>query len=238
MYHWKILQKIKSLNISKKSDADGINARILWETVDQSGQALKNWVRKKVTWRYATTPMERSTCSCPFKKRNHMDANTYRLGSLTAKYGKLLEKIVKVNLVKTLQSRDLIDKDKHGFREHSCCTQLLGMMEVWARWFDLGLPWETIYIAFTKAFDGVTHQRLLNKYSSTRYPRQISEMDWVSSATTIRGPKIKFAACNIRHLTGKCPRPLSVYQLYQWYARYRWIFHEVLCWWYQNLKRP
>ena len=45
----------------------------------------------------------------------------------------------------------------------SCTTQLLEVMEIWTRWFDLGLPWDTVYTDFAKAFDSVPHQRLLNK---------------------------------------------------------------------------
>jgi ribonuclease P/MRP protein subunit RPP40 len=39
-------------------------------------------------------------------------------------------------------------------------------METWTRMFDAGLPWDSIYTDFSKAFDSVPHQRLLTKIHS------------------------------------------------------------------------
>ena len=58
----------------------------------------------------------------------------------------------------------MIDKDQHGFRDgRSCTTQLLEVMEIWTGWYDKGLSWDAIYTDFSKAFDSVPHERLLNK---------------------------------------------------------------------------
>ena len=96
----------------------------------------------------------------PYSKR----LANYRPVSLTSICCKLLEKLIRNTIVEKLEEQGLFNKNQHGFRNgRSCCTQLLEVMEMWTRWFDLGLPWDTIYTDFSKAFDSVPHQRLLHK---------------------------------------------------------------------------
>ena len=67
-------------------------------------------------------------------------------------------------MMKLLEEEGLISKDQHGFLGgRSCCTQLLEVLEIWTKWFDLGLPWDAVYTDFSKAFDSVPHKRLLLK---------------------------------------------------------------------------
>ena len=41
--------------------------------------------------------------------------------------------------------------------------QLLEVIDIWNNIYDQGLPWDKIYMDFTKAFDKVPHKRLINK---------------------------------------------------------------------------
>ena len=49
----------------------------------------------------------------------------------------------------------------------SCVLQLLDVMEDWSNYIDNGIPFDTVYLDFAKAFDTVPHQRLIKKLSRT-----------------------------------------------------------------------
>ena len=91
-----------------------------------------------------------------------------------------MEKFIRDAIMDTLESQGLIDPNQQGFREgRSCLTQLLEVMEIWTRWYDLGLPWDAIYTDFSKAFDSVPHKRLLAKLNA--YGIRGNLLKWIES---------------------------------------------------------
>ena len=61
-------------------------------------------------------------------------------------------------------SNSILVNYQHGFRQgHSCETQLITIIESVARNLDLGQQSGLLLLDFSKAFDTVPHQRLLNK---------------------------------------------------------------------------
>ena len=91
-----------------------------------------------------------------------------------------MAKMIRNSVVDHLEKQGLTNKDQHGFgRGRSCCTQLLEVMGIWTKWFDLGLPWDTIYTDFSKAFDSVPHHRLLKKVQT--YGIQGSLWRWIEN---------------------------------------------------------
>ena len=159
-----LTKHLQKLNISKSCGPDGINARILKENACELAPALK--ILFELSMDESTVPKQwkQAHVTALFKKGNKKIASNYRPVSLTSICCKLFEKIVRDAIVKNLEEQGLISKSQHGFRGgRSCTTQLLEVMEIWTGWFDKGLPWDSIYTDFAKAFDSVPHQRLLNK---------------------------------------------------------------------------
>ena len=184
-----LTKNLKSLNIRKASGPEGINARILRETADQLAPALKIMFEKNLDEGTLPYQWKEAHVVALFKKGIKRDANNYRPVSFTSICGKFLEKIVRDNIVKTLESQGVIHKDQHGFRGgRSCCTQLLEVIEVWTRWFDLGLPWDAIYTDFSKAFDSVPHQRLLNKIHAHGIRGKL--LKWIESFLSNRRQRV------------------------------------------------
>ena len=61
----------------------------------------------------------------------------------------------------------LINPSQHGFlKARSCLTNLLRFFEEINKWIDEGSPVYVIYLDFQKAFDKVSHQRLILKLKS------------------------------------------------------------------------
>ena len=159
-----ISKNLKELNISKATGPDGINAKILRELADQITPVLKLLYEQSLSEGKLPHQWKEGNVIALFKKGSKRSANNYRPVSLTSICCKILEKIIRNSIIKSLDEQGLIHKDQHGFRGgRSCTTQLLEVMELWTRWFDLGLPWNSIYTDFAKAFDSVPHQRLLHK---------------------------------------------------------------------------
>ena len=76
--------------------------------------------------------------------------------------GKIMERMIKEEILHFLESNKLIKDSQHGFRnKRSCLTNLLEFMEKVANYLDSGEPVDVIYLDFQKAFDKVPHIRLL-----------------------------------------------------------------------------
>ena len=123
--------------------------------------------------------MEKAHIRPIHKKESKNQFSNYRPVSLTSVCGKLLERIIRDQLVHYLESNKLIHKDQHGFRTgRSCTTQLLEVMETWTDLIDKGIPFDCIYLDFAKAFDKVSHRRLLNKIEA--YGIKGDLLGWIS----------------------------------------------------------
>ena len=124
--------------------------QIIFERSLQTGKLPADWCRAQVT------PI--------FKKGSKSSAANYRPISLTCILCKALEHIIASQVVKHLNSHDLLYDLQHGFREkRSCETQLTMLVEDLARNLSKGKQTDLVLLDFSKAFDKVNHSKLLWK---------------------------------------------------------------------------
>ena len=91
-------------------------------------------------------------------------AENYRPVSLTSVSCKLLEHIICKHLLDHLEKNKILTYLNHGFRAgYSCETQLLTTMHDLLRSNDKGLQTDMVILDFSKAFDTVSHGKLLHK---------------------------------------------------------------------------
>ena len=133
-----------------------------------------------------TVPMDWKTANITalFKKGSKSDANNYRPVSLTSQIGKIMERIIKKELVSFLEENNLLFDSQHGFRRNrSCLTNLLEFMQGIANSLDKGNPTDVIYLDFQKAFDKVPHRRLLYKLKDIGIEGRLLAWieDWLSN---------------------------------------------------------
>ena len=156
----KVLKELLNLNIAKSAGPDGIHPKVLRETATQIVIPLTIIFKKSLAegalphkWKIAhVIPI--------FKKGNKSTPSNYRPVSLTAICCKILERIIKQEVVNHLENNNILNKNQHGFRNRrSCITQLLEVIDIWNSIYDQGIPWDTIYMDFAKAFDKVPHKR-------------------------------------------------------------------------------
>jgi len=102
-----------------------------------------------------------------FKKGATSDPNNYRPISLTCSCCRVMERIINSRLINYLLEHQLITKHQHGFlRKHSTCPNLLETVNDWSLALDRHLITDAVYIDFQKAFDSVSHLKLISKLKS------------------------------------------------------------------------
>ena len=75
-----------------------------------------------------------------------------------------MESVINRNLLHFLETNNLLSPKQFGFRKNkSCSLQLLKCKNDWSNSLDKGKPVDVVYIDFCKAFDTVSHQKLILK---------------------------------------------------------------------------
>ena len=70
-------------------------------------------------------------------------------------------------MVRYLDENQIVTNCQHGFiKKKSCFTNLLTVLEDWMSAIGQGYRVDVAYLDFSKAFDSVPHQRLLQKLTS------------------------------------------------------------------------
>jgi Reverse transcriptase (RNA-dependent DNA polymerase)/Endonuclease-reverse transcriptase len=156
--------KIKKLRTDGAAGPDGMGPLLLKELVEEISWPLAKIMRTSLQsgevpedWRTANmTPI--------YKKGARTDPGNYRPVSLTTVCCRVMESIMKDQIVTHLERNGLINKSQHGFMTgRSCTTNLLVFLEKVTAELDKGEPVDVIYLDFAKAFDTVPHERLKRK---------------------------------------------------------------------------
>ena len=100
----------------------------------------------------------------PVSKKGSRDLpSNYRPVSLTCVFCSVFEHIVADHLLCHLSFHNLISANQFGFLPgRSSCSQLLSVFNCWPHMSDTHETFDVIYTDIAKAFDSVTHSRLLN----------------------------------------------------------------------------
>ena len=118
-----------------------------------------------------------NTC---FKKGVTTDPQNYRPIALTCTMCKIMETIVKDQLLDYLLSKKLISKHQHGFmRNRSTTTNLLESTHDWIVGLGCLNNIDVVYIDFSKAFDSIVFTKLLFKLQNCGISGKL--LAWLSS---------------------------------------------------------
>lgn len=161
----KVLQCIQKLKLSSSPGPDGITTALLKHCSSALAAPLSvimqtsfNAKKVPVAWKLASvTPI--------YKKGDKLKAENYRPISLTSVPCKLMESIISDEMMSFfLNETDVIPNEQHGFiRGRSVMTNLLYCVNNWSRSVDNKQPVDVIYLDFAKAFDRVSHAKLIDK---------------------------------------------------------------------------
>ena len=134
---------------------------------DYISEPLSLIFNKSIRLKQVPTDWKHVNVTPIFKKGDKSDPGNYRPVSLTSQICKVLESILRDNIVNHLNTHTLLLKSQHGFTKgKSYLTNLLSFLEDVTKAIDEGKPLDVIYLDFSKAFDKVPHKRLLHKIAS------------------------------------------------------------------------
>ena len=157
----KLLQRLKP---HKASGPDSLPPRLLRELAQEIGPTRT--ILFQQIFDTGCTPQDwRDAIVAPiYKKGNSHNPENYRPVSLTSVICKIQEHIICSNIMDHLERCSILSDDQHGFRSGlSTETQLLAATHDWAEVIDRGGQTDVLFLDFSKAFDSVPHNRLLEK---------------------------------------------------------------------------
>ena len=185
----KILKKIRKLHRGKSPGPDGLHPRLLSELDECLCTPLRLLFRKSIDSSKLTDMWKTGHVVPIHKKGSRRKAGNYRPVSLTAIISKILESLVRDEILDHMVKHKLFSDDQHGFvPSRSCMTQLLIALDEWTLELDKGEPVDAIYLDFRKAFDTVPHQRLLKKIE--HYGIKGKLLDWIRAFLVGRKQKV------------------------------------------------
>ena len=124
-----------------------------------------------------------------FKKGCKNKASNYRPISLTSILCRLMEYIIKEAIINYLIKNNLLSDNQHGFLPNrSTTTQLLQSLNDWTENLDNGETIDVIYTDLAKAFDKVTHDKLIKVVESFGITGKA--LNWIRQFLTNRHQKV------------------------------------------------
>ena len=160
--HRKIRKLLSKINSNKAYGPDGIHGKLLKNCAVGLSYPLSLLFHS--CYNIGTLPREWKLGHVVpiFKKGDKHEVSNYRPISLTCLIVKILERIIKDELLG--HTHGLVDDRQHGFlAEKSCATNLVGLCDSLALSLNENIRTDVIYFDFAKAFDSVNHDLVLLK---------------------------------------------------------------------------
>ena len=162
-----VRQKLSSLKTDTAPGADGLHPKLLQLASAPLAGPLSSLYCDSLEQGILPEAWKSATVVPIYKKGGRNVPGNYRPVSLTSIPCKIMESLIRDQLVEFLSSTGQLSRHQHGFRpRRSCSSQLLEVLEDWCKILEVGDPVDVVYLDFRKAFDAVPHNRLLRKLSS------------------------------------------------------------------------
>ena len=201
------MKYLNNLNISKSAGPDDIHPRVIYELRSNVVETLTKIYNKSLEAGKLPDDWKHAIIKPIHKKGKKGDPSNYRPVSLTSVPCKILERIIRDNIVEFLENNDLFNINQHGFRAgRSCTTQLLEIMEIWTDLMEKNIPFDVIYLDFSKAFDKVPHTRLCNKLKAIGIKG--NTLEWIKDFLNKRTQSVRIndSISGVRPITSGIPQ--------------------------------
>ena len=130
-----------------------------------------------------------SNISPIYKGGSKKAPSNYRPVSLTSILSRILEKIIFAQLRTFIETTDALPTNQHGFRKgKSCVTNLIEFFDKVTKILDSNQPIDLVYLDFSKAFDKVAHQYLLEKLKAIGISGKL--LTWITNWLSNRRQRV------------------------------------------------
>jgi Reverse transcriptase (RNA-dependent DNA polymerase)/Endonuclease-reverse transcriptase len=185
-----ILKQIQNLDPNKSCGPDGVHGAILKNTANQSARYLLHIFRQSLDLGRLPLDWKTAFVSPIFKEGDPLDPLNYRPISLTSVVCKIMEHIIVSNIMSFLEGNKLLNANQHGFRQClSCDTQLVELVNDLQQWNEKNFQIDLVFLDFKKAFDKVSHTKLIEKLSWYKIDNKV--IDWITDFVKDRTQAVK-----------------------------------------------
>ena len=159
-----VLGLLTRLNINKSAGTDNIGPKVLKIAAPIIFKPLTHIINLSIATCTFPDKLKEAKITPIYKKGDKSIPSNYRPISILPTLSKIFEKHLASQIRNFLSDFDLLVKEQSGFREHhSCMSALTKMTENWLSEIDKGNLTGTVYLDFSKAFDLVNHDILIQK---------------------------------------------------------------------------
>ena len=184
-----VLKKLRDLKPNKSPGLDGWHPFYLRELAEELCTPLSILYSKSIPEGAVSSDWIESLITAIHKKGSKSCMGNYRPIRLISVICKILESLIRDQIINHMEVNDLFANEQHGFvPKRDCMTNLLIAMEKWTQVIEDGGNIDIIYTDFAKAFDSVPHKRLLTKIESLGIRGDI--LQWIKAFLVGRKQKV------------------------------------------------
>jgi hypothetical protein len=159
-----VKRAISKLKAKSKGGPDGLPPIFLKSCSEQLAAPLAYVFSQCLEFSYLPPDWLRAYITPVFKKGDPSCPLNYRPIALTCTICKIMEVVVKDQLLNYLLQHKLISKQQHGFlRKHSTTTNLLEATHDWIVSYTECCNIDVVYVDFSRAFDSIVFAKLIAK---------------------------------------------------------------------------
>ena len=157
---------LKDLDQNKAMGNDCVSPKILKDCAIPLYTRIYQLVKKSIQIGQLPDAWKQANVTPIYKGGSKLEPGNYRPVSLTSIPCKITEAFLVENINKHMYQNHLFSNRQHGFmRGRSCTGNLLEAQDAVTTWLNEGYNVDVIYTDFSKAFDRVSHVKLLCKKS-------------------------------------------------------------------------
>lgn len=185
-----VKKRLNNLNVYKSYGPDMLHPKILKELQNEIALPLKLIFECSLSTNTLPEDWKLGNITPIYKKGKKSCIQNYRPVSLTCVLCKVLESIIRDNIIRHFIKNNLFSSKQFGFiKGRSTVTQLLEILDKWTDWLESGGQIDVIYTDLEKAFDKVCHKLLIHKLKSYNLNSQVVE--WITSFLSNRKQRIR-----------------------------------------------
>ena len=186
----KVTDAVKEIQLTSAPGPDGITPFFYKEFLDQVCYPIKKIWRLSLDTGKLPEGTALAYITPIFKGGAKSLPANYRPVSLTNHLTKIFERILRKDILKHLETNQLMNHTQHGFRSgRSTHSQLLHYLDSVLTTLEEGDEVDSIYLDFAKAFDKVDHNILLTKVASLNIGGKV--LHWLETFLKCRRQSVK-----------------------------------------------